>query len=114
MTSKEMEYLQDWIYKVWGRAEIEFGERLYFFSQHDNVNSLNELNKSYYKKQFSIDLLAELNTVLKLSLFDDNTKYKNRSAKFLNSLTLSDKEDDLIYSFILGIIHNDKFNLGEK
>lgn len=113
MTRKEKEYLLMWIHNTHNRAEIEFDEKLYFFSKHhlNNLdNPLLELEKAYFKRNAYFSVCCQLSQLLKDCFFDDTVQYSNHSAKLLNDISLTQREDDLIYSFVLGIIHNNRFS----
>lgn len=113
MTRKEKEFLLKWIHDTYNRLEVEFDEKLYFFNKH-NLNNLDnpllELEKAYFKRNVYFSVCRDLSELLKCSFFDDTTHYRNSSAKFLNNVNLTQQQDDLIKSFVLGVFHNKRFS----
>lgn len=115
MTDKEKNFLKGWLFDEWNRSECDFLEKLYYLDKHhNNVALMDNLVHAFYKYRFYVTLYKDFSEVLDLSLFDDTTKYKNRSAELLNRINLDKYQDDLIYSFVLGIIHNNRLSNFDK
>lgn len=115
MTDKEKDYLLNWLFNEWTRSECDFFEKLFYLDKHhNNVALMDNLVHSFYKYRFYITLYKDLSDVLDLSFFDDTIHYNNRSAELLNRLNLDKYQDDLIYSFVLGIIHNGRLSNFDK
>jgi hypothetical protein len=111
MTRKEKDYIQTWLYNEWGRAERDFLDSLGQFQRHSNNKVLfQNLLENFFKYKFYVEVLDKFIELTELSLFDDTTKYTNRSAELLNGLSLTSHQDDLIYSFVLGIIHSNRLS----
>jgi hypothetical protein len=111
MTRKEKDYIQTWLYNEWGRAERDFLDSLGQFQRHSNNKVLfQNLLENFFKYKFYVEVLDNFIELTELSLFDDTTKYTNRSAELLNGLSLTSHQDDLIYSFVLGIIHSNRLS----
>ena len=111
MTSREKEFLKEWIYNECNRAENDFYNKLGSLYKYHKDSIMDDLIKSFYKYRFCLNLYKDLSNVLDLKIFDDTTKYKNRSAEYLNKYKITEHEDDLIYSFAIAIINGKKFNI---
>lgn len=114
MTNKEREYLLDWVFNELDTANNKYLEKLYCFEKYHTDIFLDDLMKSFHEYKFYSKFFKNFIDVLKTEMFDDTTKYKNRSAELLNRVSLTKNQDDLIYSFVLGIIHSNRLSNFDK
>ena len=105
MTSKEKDYLMEMLFGITDRAERDFEEYLYKINVHTDSYMLYKALISlveYKSYSYAFRCVSQL---IKCSQFDEFKPVMSKSVDLLINSHLTPEQDDLIFNYILYILH---------
>jgi hypothetical protein len=106
MTEKEKDYLLDMLFNSFSRAEIEFYRLLYKVDARVDAYTLCKILIAFVEMRVHGKILKNVLELLDCSQFDDVEVCRSKSQMFLANRRITPDQDELIYRYILFILHN--------
>lgn len=105
MTQQEKDYLLEMLWNLMDRSECDFENYLYKINVHTDAYILYKALISLTEYKTSSYIFKCVSSLLKCSQFSDNKPIVGKSANLLINSHLTPEQDDLIFNYILYILH---------
>ena len=105
MTSKEKDYLMEMLFNLLDRSERDFEEYLYRINSNVDSYILYKTLISLVEYRTSSYIFRCVSQLIKCSQFDEVKPVMSKSANLLVNSHLTLEQDDLIFNYILYILH---------
>jgi hypothetical protein len=106
MTEKEKNYLLDMLFNSFSRSEMEFYRLLNKVDARVDSYTLYKTIVALVEMRVHGKILKNVLDLLDCSQFDDVEVCRSKSQTFLANRRITSEQDDLIYRYILFILHN--------